>query len=100
MLSKCANPECYQEFRYLHLGKIFCLAPTPEVQAASQRFPTPLYERFWLCDSCSRTMTVVWDGMHGKAIPLRRKVASIPSRKPPVIAQPKKRAALAASRGA
>jgi len=32
MLSKCANYECSESFRYLHAGKIFCHAPTPDLQ--------------------------------------------------------------------
>ena len=34
MLSKCANPECFEQFRYLHQGKIFLLTPPPELQAS------------------------------------------------------------------
>jgi hypothetical protein len=60
MLSKCANPDCSEIFRYLHQGKIFCLAPTPEVEAVTGEFLPQFEERFWLCDECSETMTVIW----------------------------------------
>lgn len=40
MLSKCANPKCSEIFRYLHQGKIFSLAPTPEVQTVTEMVPT------------------------------------------------------------
>ena len=39
MLSKCANPECSEQFRYLHQGKMFCLIPAPKAAADSQWFP-------------------------------------------------------------
>jgi hypothetical protein len=70
MLSKCANPECSETFRYLHQGKIFCLAPTPEVETISQQLPASLEERFWLCDACSKIMTVMWGGTTVKLVPL------------------------------
>jgi hypothetical protein len=47
MLSKCANPKCSEIFRYLHKGKIFSLAPIPEVQTVTGMIPA-LEERFWL----------------------------------------------------
>ena len=49
MLSKCANPVCSATFRYLHDGKLFLIQGAPK---HSLRY-------FWLCDSCSRTMTLV-----------------------------------------
>ena len=70
MLSKCANPECFEQFRYLHQGKIFQLSPTPEVQAVMCDSSGPLYERFWLCDRCSKRMTVKWDGIQARIVPL------------------------------
>ena len=69
MLSKCANPECSEVFRYLHQGKIFLLSPTPNVQAAAVLNPS-LYERFWLCTKCSKQMTLVWGGAQVKLVRL------------------------------
>jgi hypothetical protein len=66
MLSKCANPECSEQFRYLHQGRLFCLTPTPEVQATSYGSLEFLYERFWLCERCLKEMKVVWDGFRAK----------------------------------
>jgi len=66
MLSKCANPECSEVFRYLHQGKIFYLAPTPEIHASMGVLSPSLQERFWLCDQCSRRMTLGWDGTQAK----------------------------------
>lgn len=75
MLSKCANPECSETFRYLHEGKIFYLAPTPDIQIAVGMHYPALHERFWLCARCSKEMTVVWGGTQVKLQPL-------PARKP------------------
>ena len=70
MLSKCANPECSEIFRYLHQGKLFCLAPTPEVEDVTGEFLPQFQERFWLCDACSRKMTVIWGGTQARVVPL------------------------------
>jgi hypothetical protein len=77
MLSKCANPECSEILRYLHHGKIFCLAPTPEVQSVTGK-PLPAFEeRFWLCERCSKTMTLVWGGSQVKLVSLPVKTAAL-----------------------
>ena len=70
MLSKCANPECSEQFRYLHQGKMFCLIPAPKMAATGYGSLEFLYERFWLCDRCSKEMTVTRDGMRAKVVPL------------------------------
>jgi hypothetical protein len=79
MLSKCANPDCSESFRYLHQGKIFCLVPTPEVEAVTGEFLPQFEERFWLCYECSKTMTVVWGGTQVKLVPLPAQEARTPS---------------------
>jgi len=70
MLSKCANPQCFEQFRFLHQGKLFHLTPTPEIQMMSEEAFPALYERFWLCDRCSQQMTLTWAGTHVKLAPL------------------------------
>ena len=45
MLSKCANPECSEIFRYLHEGKLFYLALAQDVQIATG-IQHPMQERF------------------------------------------------------
>lgn len=82
MLSKCANPECSEQFKYLHQGKLFQLTPTPEVQAVEEGCCRALYERFWLCDRCSKLMTLVWGGTKAKLIPLPPKVVLLESANP------------------
>ncbi len=69
MLSKCANPECSRQFLYLHQGKLFQLAPTPEVDSSEATFDV-LHERFWLCDLCSKSMSLVWDRNQARIVKL------------------------------
>jgi len=75
MLAKCANPECFEVFRFLHQGKVFCLSPTPDLQKISGTRSPSLRERFWLCDGCSREMTLVWGGANVKLVHLPVKTA-------------------------
>lgn len=79
MLSKCANPECSEIFRYLHQGKIFYLAPTPDVQIATQMMNPEPEERFWLCSQCSKEMTLIWGGTRVKLVPLPINEVTIPT---------------------
>jgi hypothetical protein len=77
MLSKCANPECSEIFRYLHEGKIFYLAPTPEVQDATGMLHPALHERFWLCGRCSKELTLIWGGTNVRLVRLSIQVAAV-----------------------
>jgi len=70
MLSKCANPDCSEKFLSLRKGKLFYLAPTPEVVRRFPHIELSLQEKFWLCDRCSETMTMIWEGSHAKLVPL------------------------------
>lgn len=74
MLSKCANPTCTAQFRYLHLGKLFHLCPIPELEKINEDC-SGLYERFWLCDECCKKFTVVWDGLQAQVVTLRNNSA-------------------------
>ncbi len=66
VISKCANPECFATFRYLHEGKLFEfevrlfdeLFVDPSSASHNEK-PSREIERFWLCDSCASTMTIV-----------------------------------------
>jgi len=69
VLSKCANPECSEIFRYLHQGKLFGPSPTPEKELAAETIPA-MHERFWLCEKCSKEMTLVWSGTEAKLMPI------------------------------
>jgi len=70
MLSKCANPDCFEVFRYLHQGKIFHLSPTLYPQATTAAPNASRHERFWLCARCSKQMTLTWDGNQTKLVRL------------------------------
>lgn len=69
MLSKCANPGCSEQFRYLHEGKLFQLAATPAIASSGVPFEV-LQERFWLCDRCSKSLSLVWDGNRARIVKL------------------------------
>ena len=79
MLSKCANPECSEILRYLHQGKIFCLAPTPEVRIADGMPNEARHERFWLCAQCSKELTLIWGGAQVKLVRLSIKEVALPA---------------------
>ena len=57
MVSKCANPACLAPFRYLHEGRIF----TVRTHGTEHRpdGADPKVERYWLCSTCSESMTLV-----------------------------------------
>jgi hypothetical protein len=66
MLSKCANPACSTNFRYLSEGKLYLI----DSKAASVRHgaravksadKSCIYEYFWLCSACCRHMTIQID---------------------------------------
>ncbi len=59
MLSKCANPACSTAFRYLHEGRLFYLAVASAAPETPDSPGTPIFERFWLCDECSKKMRLV-----------------------------------------
>lgn len=65
VLSKCANPDCVATFRYLHAGKLFRLETYSGLDRrrtmgpdVGQKKCMRRIEFFWLCDQCSRKMTV------------------------------------------
>jgi hypothetical protein len=103
VVSKCANPDCSEEFRYLRQGKLFLLTPTPDVQAATAGGHASMYERFWLCEQCCKQLTLVWGGAEAKVVPLAAKSPTLPavvSARAVAKEQPRRRAAHAGhSRG-
>ena len=69
VVQKCANPSCSVTFRRLGDGRLFV------VEAAGEGHPRqPKY--FWLCNSCSRIMTVVKKGNQSSVVPLARTQAA------------------------
>jgi len=73
MLSKCANPKCSEQFRYLRKGQMFHLYTVPGAGSAASH-----QERFWLCERCSKAMTLVRDGTQFKLVDLEANAASVP----------------------
>ena len=77
MVSKCANPDCSAPFHYLREGKVFRLeiqpgTAGPSPQPISAEKPVRHLEHFWLCGSCSQTMTLAVEKDKGVvAVPLR-----------------------------
>ncbi len=59
MLTKCANPACKTEFKYFRNGRMFefnvgegaCCNTLPPQKGVGR-------ELFWLCEQCSRTLTL------------------------------------------
>jgi len=69
VVSRCANPSCEAQFKYLHEGRLF--------QFASTSTPTDFsngrlnFSFWWLCPRCCWYMTLIQDGPAGtKLVPL------------------------------
>ena len=67
MLSKCANPPCTARFRFLHEGIVFRVLRAARPRNFSgdvfwENTNPQRVERYWLCDHCSRLMTLVRQG--------------------------------------
>ena len=62
MVSKCANPGCMADFRYLHQGKLFHVEVDTEVATPSFathiKKPVRKTEFFWLCEECCTKVTL------------------------------------------
>jgi len=56
MVSKCANPNCFATFHYLHEGKLFVV---DEHAAGPLRAASHPPRCFWLCSQCSRSFAGV-----------------------------------------
>jgi hypothetical protein len=81
MVSKCANPDCSNSFRYFHQGKLFRIDTT----AGPDRRRTTLgretaengrlrrLEFFWLCDSCAESLTLIFDLQNGVSVQPRER---------------------------
>lgn len=57
MVSRCANPGCLAPFRYLHEGRIFAVHASSTVNHHDG--DSHKVERYWLCATCSNSMTLV-----------------------------------------
>lgn len=54
MVSNCINPECRKPFLYLRDGRLYVNRPRNGIVADESQI-----EYFWLCDSCTKTMSLV-----------------------------------------
>lgn len=68
MLTKCANPQCTEEFYSLRHGRLFVLdvqpPPSRESAAGCASRQRERLEYFWLCDGCCKSMRVGIDRDH------------------------------------
>ena len=53
MVSRCANPECTAQFRYLSRGRLFHLCS--RMRQGQSAFRS---ESYWLCDACALHLTI------------------------------------------
>ncbi len=76
MVSKCANPDCSAVFRYLREGRLFNFEVTKSnpLRVAGVHIARS-YEHFWLCPSCSVSMTLVKDNGSVAVRPLAKSAA-------------------------
>ncbi len=62
MLSKCANPACVNRFLYLHDGTLFKVeVERAPLDGSEQGMRVRKLEHYWLCSTCARSMTVVYE---------------------------------------
>ena len=63
MISKCANPDCTQDFDY-RMGRV--------IRFHNDEHPIgPCVRHFWLCGNCSRTHLLEYQGGTGVVIRTR-----------------------------
>ena len=58
MVSKCANPSCSAQFRYLCKGKLFLMDTSHRMPVGVDSVRPSSLHRYWLCENCSRTFTI------------------------------------------
>ncbi len=63
MVAKCVNPYCNRPFRHLDHGRLFVTEYPPTFPGLHAR----KREHFWLCEECSKTMTVAIRHEHDRA---------------------------------
>jgi hypothetical protein len=90
MLSKCFNPHCSANFRYLGQGRLYRIDRTktiasaliiPEVEACAPCIKTHPLEHFWLCDKCAITLTIGLDDTgRVRLVPLKAKTEAAEAR--------------------
>lgn len=84
MVSRCANPSCQTQFKYLHEGRLFQFASSGTQIGIHKNHLNFVF--WWLCPRCCSSMTLVQHGSAGVrlvALPDLRKIcrANIQSEK-------------------
>jgi hypothetical protein len=70
MVEKCVNPACSARFHSLREGRVF-VKEVESDSSADGSGPSRQVRHFWLCESCSHTMTVIAEkGKDVKVVPL------------------------------
>jgi len=62
MVKQCANPACSAPLRYLRDGRLFQFEVRSRVRA---RKLCRQVAHFWLCGTCCRVLTLVFDPLSG-----------------------------------
>jgi len=78
LLHKCANPICSVTFRDIHVGKLF-LVETSAIGVASKfrHRSRTIHQHYWLCDQCSRGLTLMFEKERGVIpVPLSKLTAA------------------------
>jgi hypothetical protein len=76
MLSHCANSQCSKPFVRLGQGRLFLVETQTPANAGEltttrtpyMRMPPRRVERYWLCDQCAATSTLIFDRSNGISI--------------------------------
>jgi hypothetical protein len=77
MISHCANPRCHKPFHYLHGGRLYRFDVAPPNLTSEDvsnaicsigRTHTAVF--FWLCEQCSSTQSLNFDGRGVSLTPL------------------------------
>ena len=87
MVSNCANPNCGVPLRYLRDGRLFQFEVRALSSGKSESSESPPKKRplrqvwhYWLCGSCSSTMTLQFDQLCGlKITPLHESYSQLAS---------------------
>jgi hypothetical protein len=69
MVEKCANPACSISCHSLRDGRLFVNDVDVGFRSGGSRRPRRL-RYLWLCNSCCRKMTVVFENGESKIVPL------------------------------
>lgn len=60
MVSRCANPSCESQFRYLHEGRLFRFATNGIADGVTKNRLN--FDFWWLCGQCCSSVTLIQSG--------------------------------------